>query len=128
VELAPVLLDYATSAMDVSDGLVGDLAHICRASDVGATIEISRLPLSDAARGIILKDRKKLVTVLTGGDDYEILATVAHRDIGRFVADAFAAGVPVAQIGWIGEGSAPPIVLGAKGRPLRLKETGHTHF
>jgi thiamine-monophosphate kinase len=128
VELAPVLLDYATSAMDVSDGLVGDLAHICRASGVGATIEVSRLPLSDAGRAIVLKDRKKVVTVLTGGDDYEILATVEHRDIGRFVADAYAAGVPVAQIGWIGEGSAPPIVLGAKGRPLRLKEIGHTHF
>ena len=128
VELAPVLLDYATSAMDVSDGLVGDLAHICRASNAGATIEVARLPLSDATRSIILKDRKKLVTVLTGGDDYEILATVGHRDIGKFVADAFAAGVPVAQIGWIGEGGAPPIVLGSKGRPLRLKETGHTHF
>ena len=128
VQLAPVLRDYATSAMDVSDGLIGDLAHICRASGVGATIEVSRLPLSDAARNVIHRDRKKLATVLTGGDDYEILATVEHRNIGRFVADAFASGVPVAQIGWVGEGNPLPIVLGAKGRPLRLKELSHTHF
>lgn len=128
VQLAPVLLNYATGAMDISDGLVGDLAHICRASGVGATIEVSRLPLSDAARAIILADRKKIVSVLTGGDDYELLVTVDQRHIGRFVADAFAAGVPVAQIGWIGEGRAPPIVLGAKGRPLRLKQLSHTHF
>ena len=62
--------------MDVSDGLAGDLAKLCRVSGVAAEIEAARVPLSDAAQAAIAADPAMLETALTGGDDYEIVCTV----------------------------------------------------
>ena len=59
--------------MDVSDGLAGDLGKLCRASGVGAEIEVARVPLSKAARAALAAEPKAIETVLTGGDDYEVV-------------------------------------------------------
>jgi thiamine-monophosphate kinase len=114
--------------MDVSDGLVGDLAHICKASGVGAEIEAASVPFSGQARTVIAGNKRALGTALTGGDDYEILATVTKSRAGRFAAEARSAGVPVARIGRIVEGAGPPVVLGPDGRPMAFSGLGHTHF
>jgi thiamine-monophosphate kinase len=126
--LVPVLRRHASSAMDVSDGLVGDLGHICEASGVGAEIEAALVPLSAPARRLLSADRDLLVPILTGGDDYEVLATVGERGAARFAADAEAAGVPVTRIGRIVEGAGPPRVRDAMGAAIRLGDGGHTHF
>ena len=126
--LAPVLRRYANSAMDVSDGLVGDLAHICDASGVGAEIEAASVPLSPVARRLLSTDPALIRAIVTGGDDYEILATVSQLAASRFAAAASEAGVPVTRIGRIVKGKGPPVVLDAGGRPLRLDGAGHTHF
>jgi thiamine-monophosphate kinase len=126
--LAPLVRRFANSAMDVSDGLVGDLAHICKASGVGAEIEAGQVPLSRQARAVVAGNRRALGTALTGGDDYEILATVTKSRAGRFAAAARSAGVPVTRIGRIVEGSDPPLVLGPDGRPMAFAGLGHTHF
>ena len=65
--------------MDVSDGLVGDLAKLCRASGVAAEIDVARVPLSEAARTAVAADPALLETALTGGDDYEIAADACAR-------------------------------------------------
>ena len=62
--------------MDVSDGLVGDFAKLCRVSKVAAEIEAARVPLSDAAQAAVAADPAMLETALTGGDDFEIVCTV----------------------------------------------------
>jgi thiamine-monophosphate kinase len=126
--LAPLIRRFASSAMDVSDGLVGDLAHICEASGVGAEIEAGQVPLSRQARAVIGGNGRTLGMALTSGDDYEILATVTKSRAGRFQAAARSAGVPVARIGRIVEGSGPPAVLGPEGRPMAFSGLGHTHF
>jgi thiamine-monophosphate kinase len=126
--LAPLIRRFATGAMDVSDGLVGDLAHICEASDVGAEIEAASVPLSRQARTVVAGNDRTLGMALTGGDDYEILATVTKSRAGRFAAEARSAGVPVARIGRIVEGRGPPVVLGLDGRPMAFWGLGHTHF
>ena len=126
--LAPLLRRFANSAMDVSDGLVGDLAHICEASGVGGTIEVANVPLSREAKAVVAGNDAALMTVLTGGDDYEILATVAETRTAKFAAEAASAGVPVARIGRILAGKGPPVVHGADGKPLALSGLGHTHF
>ena len=74
--LAPAVRKYATAAMDVSDGLAGDLAKLCRASGVAAVIDVARVPLSTAARTVLKAKRSLLATALSGGDDYEIVCTV----------------------------------------------------
>ncbi len=126
--LAAVVRRHATSAMDVSDGLVGDLGHICEVSGVGAEIELALVPLSAAARRMVTADRSLLKPVLTGGDDYEILATIGELAALRFASDARDAGVPVTRIGRILEDPGAPIVRDVTGNRLRLSAMGHSHF
>ena len=114
--------------MDVSDGLVGDLAHICEASGVGAEIEAAAVPLSDAARTAIDQDRGLAHRGADGGDDYEILATIPEKDADAFVAASSAVGVPVASIGRIVEGSGPPVVIDARGAEVPLTKRSFDHF
>lgn len=128
VALAPVIRRFATSAMDVSDGLVGDLAHICRASAVGADIGAAAVPLSGAAQAAIEADPALLVAALTGGDDYEILATIPEKDADAFVAASAGVGVPVTSIGRIIQGAAPPKVIDARGAEMPLGKRSFDHF
>jgi thiamine-monophosphate kinase len=127
-QLASVVRRFATSALDVSDGLVGDLDHICEASGVGATIDSAAVPLSRPATALVATDPSALTTVLTGGDDYEILATVPPRAADAYVAAAAAAGVPVTRIGLVTKGEGPPTVIGADGKPLPLTSRSWDHF
>jgi len=127
VALAPVIRDFATASMDISDGLVGDLGHICRQSRVAARIEAPAVPLSAAARALAASDPTAFETVLTGGDDYEILATVPARRADAFAVAAAEAGVPVTRIGIVADGAPEVIVEGPDG-PLRLGRTSHVHF
>ena len=90
--LAEAVRTHASAAMDISDGLVGDFAKLCRASGVAADIDIARIPLSDAAKTVIAADSSMLETVLTGGDDYEIVCTVPAAKADSFHAAAKAAG------------------------------------
>lgn len=128
VALAPVLRARANAAMDVSDGLVGDLAHICTASGVGAEVDAARVPLSPAAGAILSADRSVLPAILNGGDDYEVLATVPANAAEAFAREAEAAGVPVTRIGKIVKGEGPPRVLDAAGKAIPLSSGSHTHF
>jgi len=126
--LAAVLRRHASAAMDISDGLVGDLAHICEASGVGAEIGAHEVPLSPAAAAVLATDAKLLATILNGGDDYEILATVPEAAAAIFSADAEAAGVQITRIGTIVAGKGPPVVRDFAGKVLKLAAASHTHF
>jgi thiamine-monophosphate kinase len=127
VALAPVIRRYATASLDVSDGLVADFAHICKQSGVGGEIDAGAVPLSAGAKALVAADPTALKTVLTGGEDFEILATVAEPDSDAFAEAAAEAGVPVTRIGRVTEGSGPPVVVGRDG-PIRLDQLGYTHF
>ena len=126
--LAPIVRRYASAAMDVSDGLVGDLAHICAVSGVSAEIRADHVPLSPPARSILGAAPAVLDTVLNGGEDFEILATVPEAKAQRFAAEAKAAGVPVTRIGTILKGEGPPIVRDGTGKVIKLSSASHTHF
>ncbi|HVY20222.1 MAG TPA: thiamine-phosphate kinase [Bauldia sp.] len=126
--LAPVLRAHASAAMDVSDGLVGDLGHICDASKVGAEIGAHEVPLSPAAAAMLLAEPKLLPVILNGGDDYEILATVRASSAVLFARDAEAAGVSVTRIGAVTAGEGPPVVRDSGGKVIRLATGSHTHF
>jgi thiamine-monophosphate kinase len=127
VALGPLLLGTATAMMDVSDGLVADLNHICDASRVGAVVELERLPLSPAARVAVACRPALIGAALAGGDDYELLFTVSQDLAATLSAIADAAGVPIAAIGRIEEGDRARVVDGS-GREVVLGETGYRHF
>jgi thiamine-monophosphate kinase len=125
--LGAVLAAVARAAMDVSDGLVQDLGHLCRAAGCGAVVEAAAVPLSASARTVLAADPGQLATILTGGDDYELLfaADPAHAD--RVRAAGAAAGVPVTRIGRFvaGEGVS---VRDATGGSISLAAGGWSHF
>jgi thiamine-monophosphate kinase len=125
---AEIARTNAAAAMDVSDGLAGDLAKLCRASGVSAEIDASRVPLSSAAGRALAADPKLLKTILTGGEDYEILGAIAPDSMEDLRAAAQRHGVAVTDIGRFVEGDASPEFFDREGRVLRFARTGYSHF
>jgi thiamine-monophosphate kinase len=125
--LAGALRKYASASMDVSDGLAGDLAKLCRVSGVGAEVDVVRIPLSSAARAAVASDPTLITTALSGGDDYEILATVPQGKAGKFRAAARAARVPVTEIGRIHRGRGAR-VFSEDGMVLVFDRASFSHF
>ena len=125
--LRHVLRAHAHGAMDVSDGLVGDLSKMMRASGTGARVELARVPLSSSARAAIALDDRLFETALTGGDDYEILVTIAPDQCASFEAGAQACGVMVTRIGDVVAGGMTSFV--DAGGALRVFKRGSfSHF
>jgi thiamine-monophosphate kinase len=125
--LAEAVRTHASAAMDVSDGLAGDFAKLCRVSQVGASIEAARVPLSDAAKAVIAADPSALETALTGGDDFEIVCTVPPAKADAFRAAAAAVKVPVTEIGAVEQGEGARF-LGADGAALTFARASFSHF
>jgi thiamine-monophosphate kinase len=128
VGLANAVQKYARGAMDVSDGLAGDLAKLCAASGVSATIDAAAVPFSGGARALMAKERAAFQAAVSGGDDYEILCTIPEDRLDGFTQAAGDAGVAVTPIGTIVAGTAPPRWLDAKGREIALSRLSYSHF
>lgn len=122
---AEAVRTFAHAAMDISDGLVGDLERMCRASGVSAEIDAAAVPLSPAAAAVIARDPAALTTVLTGGDDYELLVAVPPEAADGFVAAVQAAGIAVAGIGGFVSASGRPGVTLAHGPALARGRFDH---
>ena len=125
--LAEAVRGHASAAMDVSDGLAGDLAKLCRVSGVAARIETSGVPLSDAAHELIASDSALLEAAITGGDDYEIVCTVPPGKASSFETAAAAAGVTVTAIGEIASGQGLDL-RGPDGATMKLRRASFSHF
>jgi thiamine-monophosphate kinase len=126
--LAEALRRYASAAMDISDGLAGDLAKLCRASGVSAQINTAQLPLSAAARSLLDADPALLDAVLTGGDDYEVLCTIPSAGLVDFRDAAAAAGIAVTIIGQVVAGAADPRFIDAQGQVRSFGRPSFSHF
>jgi thiamine-monophosphate kinase len=121
------LVGIAHAMMDISDGLVADLGHICENSGVGAVVEEGRLPLSPAARAAIASHASLLVAPLTGGDDYELLFTAAADAVDAIARIARERDAPVTAIGRIEPGRGVR-VIDEKGAPIAIADGGYRHF
>lgn len=126
--LAQAVRDHASAAMDISDGLAGDLTKLCAASRVSARVDAVSVPLSAPARHVLESGAIGIETLLAGGDDYELLCTVPENRWADFAGAAGQAGVTVAAIGGIVAGLQPPVFLDQTGRPLALKHLSYSHF
>ena len=123
--LGLALAGIAHAAIDVSDGLVQDLGHLCRESGVGARLEAARVPASPAvlAAGPAWLERR-----LTGGDDYELLLAVPPGSEPALQAAAALADIAVTRIGLFEAGLDGVQVVGPDGRPLAIGRPGWSHF
>ncbi|MEQ1803995.1 MAG: thiamine-phosphate kinase [Burkholderiaceae bacterium] len=125
VALGVALRGIATSAIDISDGLLGDLGHILRRSGVGATLHADALPRSAVLAAQTLDVQRECT--LAGGDDYELLFTAAAQRSAEVQAAAAHAGVAVTCIGQID--AAPGVrLLDAQAQPIARHFAGFDHF
>ena len=125
--LGAALVGVATCAIDVSDGLVADLGHICAESGVAARIGADAVPLSSAARRAIDGGEAAIADLVTGGDDYELLFCAPPAERGAIEALGRRLELAVSRIGTIERGQGVTVV-DADGRPLALGRTGYQHF
>jgi thiamine-monophosphate kinase len=126
VELGERLRGLAHAAIDVSDGLVGDLMHVLTRSGVAATVSYAQVPRAAAFRQLGNPGLEK-DCVLSGGDDYELLFTAAAERRGDLAALARELRIPLSRIGSIARGEAKLAVLDESGRPLPYRG-GFDHF
>lgn len=122
--LGQALVGLASACMDVSDGLVQDLGHLCRASGCGAVLRAAEVPLSPGAA----RHPALLPLILTGGDDYELLFAAPPEAEAAIRAAGAATGTAVRCIGAFRAGPPEVVALGPDGAPLALQATGWSHF
>ncbi|MBT5459251.1 MAG: thiamine-phosphate kinase [Rhodospirillaceae bacterium] len=126
-QLGIELRDLATAMIDVSDGLVADLGHICEASTIGAEIMFAQIPLSRPVERMIAGDPSLAERAITGGDDYELLFTARPGDAAALGELAIRLDLPLTRIGRTLAGTEP-IVLSASGEAMSLDRAGWQHF
>jgi thiamine-monophosphate kinase len=126
VELGERLRGLAHAAIDVSDGLAGDLMHVLTRSGVAATVNYAQVPRAAAFRQLGNPELEK-DCVLSGGDDYELLFTAAAERRGDLAALARELRIPLSRIGSIVRGEPKLAVLDESGRPLPYRG-GFDHF
>lgn len=116
----------AKAMIDVSDGLLQDLGHLCKASGVGALVQVESLPLSAAYRSVAANHRTRYAAI--GGEDYELLFCVRRKDRSRLQRLKHRLDVPITHIGRCVDASQGVQMIDANRRPVRIKATGYDHF
>ena len=118
--------NLATAMIDISDGLLQDLGHICAASDTGAVIWHEKLPLSTAYRA--LSGKAGTSFALSGGEDYELLFCARPQNRRRIESLSARAAVKITRIGSCVGAEQGVTVIDGSGKPLALRLKGHDHF
>ena len=126
VALGQALRGLATAAIDVSDGLLADLGHICKLSNVGATVELASIPLSAIGARHVASDAGRNA-IVAGGDDYELCFT-AHPNSRESIQDLTKMmDIPLTRIGQVKRGKGVSL-LGPDGRAVKIDGRGFDHF
>jgi thiamine-monophosphate kinase len=126
VALGQALRGIATAAIDISDGLLADLGHICRLSGVGATVDLNQIPFSAIGATHFASDAGR-TAIVAGGDDYELCFTAApnSRESIQELSDVL--GMPITRIGQVKRGKGVSL-LGSDGKPVQIDGRGYDHF
>lgn len=124
----PFVRQFASAAMDISDGLIGDFTKLAKASGIGGYIESTKVPLSPAASAWLSADPDMIETVLTGGDDYEVLMTVPEEKCPAFEAETQKNSLKITKIGEVTSSGRQVRVQGADGEAMRFSCSSYDHF
>lgn len=126
--LATLVRNFAQAAIDVSDGLVGDIEKLCEVSHVGAEIDAARVPFSDAAKKVLAREPGLFTALITAGDDYAVVAAVSERSAPDFESEAEAGEAAFWLLGAMTEAGKGVRVIGGDGQPIPIKYKGFSHF
>ena len=127
LSLGMALVGLAHACIDVSDGLVADLGHICTASGVSIHINSADVPLSSAAAAAVAAGKISIESLLTSGDDYELVFTAPQSARLQLAGIAAKLKVKIARIGRAGGGEGVS-VLDGDGKLRQFERQGFTHF
>jgi len=120
---------YASGSADVSDGLIADAGHVAKASGVCFVIDADKIPLSSATgawfSGQVDED-EAFKTLISAGDDYEIVFTAASSVAAKVQQAARSIGLRVSRVGKVERGEG--VKVNSDGKELSFERTGHTHF
>jgi len=125
--LAGVLRSHVSGAMDISDGLAGDFIKLCAASECAGTIEAGRVPFSQPVLNLLKAGLVEREDLLTGGDDYVVLATVPEEKRVSFERGVADSGAQATLIGDISRGAGAQLI-GSDGVPMQISRPGYDHF
>jgi thiamine-monophosphate kinase len=126
VRLGQALRGIATAAIDVSDGLLADLGHICRLSGVGATVDLNSIPVSAIGAKHFASDAGR-TAIVAGGDDYELCFTAAPNSRESIAEMEDSLGIPLTRIGQVKRGKGVSL-LGPDGKAVKIDGRGYDHF
>jgi thiamine-monophosphate kinase len=126
VALGQGLRGIATAAIDISDGLLADLGHICRLSGVGATVDLGAIPVSAIGARHFGSDAGRNA-IMAGGDDYELCFTAASNSRESITEMAEGLGIPLTRIGQVKRGKGVSL-LGSDGKAVKIDGRGYDHF
>lgn len=121
------LRGLASASIDVSDGLLADMHHICEASRVGGAINLDEVPLSPSGKKYACENMAQLLRLATSGDDYELLFTVPEKKAARVHEIAAKVGLSLTRIGEITGGSKFS-VFGSDGKEIDVSMHGYRHL
>ena len=127
LKLGKCLSGLATSAMDISDGLMGDISHICENSAVGAKLFIKKIPISSSLSNFLETKQAYSHLVWSGGDDYELLFTVAQKERKIIAGLSLELGIKLTNIGEITAGNEA-VLLNDAGSKINTDKSGYCHF
>ncbi|MEK9596078.1 MAG: thiamine-phosphate kinase [Rhodospirillaceae bacterium] len=126
VTLGGGLRGVASACLDISDGLLQDLRHICAASGVGANVHVAAVPVSAAAQSAVKDAMMTEIELLSGGDDYELLFTAPASAVDAVTAAGAAANTKITDIGEITVGSTVQ-VLDQNNTVVEITSWGYRH-
>ncbi len=121
------LVGLAHASLDVSDGLMADLTHLCAQSGLGARVEAAALPVSDAVAACLASSPALIDTVMTGGDDYELLFAAPSHAAHAIDSLAQRSNTPVTRIGRLIDAREGVAALDGKGQPMVFPQLGFRH-
>ncbi|WP_169568680.1 thiamine-phosphate kinase [Sneathiella limimaris] len=124
--LGPALKGVANSCLDVSDGLLADIGHLCVQSNTGALIERAKIPLSDAARRVIQSNSSFWQNIVSGGDDYELVFTIPDTQRSQLIEIEEKTGVMITVVGKMTEEEGVHLI-DEDGSKIPVATKGWTH-
>jgi thiamine-monophosphate kinase len=122
-----LLRAYATAALDVSDGLVQDATRLARGANAALSVAVTAVPFSDAVKAVLAASLDATTTLLTGGDDYQVLFSVDAQHIANMQAAAAANAQPIYELGVLTAGAGVTFV-DEKGAHMAFNAGGYDHF
>ncbi len=128
LQVASVIRDVASAAMDISDGLVKDFTRLVEASGCGGELNLSEMPVSKAARMMLNSGACTHVDLATGGEDYVVLGTVSPANLERLQKNAARQNLTLTPIGHMREASSGLVVRDASGNEINPGSGGWDHF